>query len=74
MRGYDERAANGAEGVLFSQEFRTPSFSLAKELLHTNSPWNDQTQLGVFYDFGDVFDKTQVPFTPSSIHHSPRRR
>ena len=70
VRGYDERAANGAEGVLFSQEFRTPAFSLAKELLHTNSPWNDQTQLGVFYDFGDVFDKTQVPFTPSSIQLS----
>ena len=70
VRGYDERAANGAEGVLFSQEFRTPAFSLAKQLLNTDSPWNDETQLGVFYDFGEVFDKTQVPFTPSSIELS----
>jgi hemolysin activation/secretion protein len=70
VRGYDERAANGAEGVEFSQEFRTPSFSLAKLLLKTDSPWNDQTQLGVFYDYGDVFDKTQVPFAPSSIQLS----
>lgn len=70
VRGYDERAANGAEGVLFSQEFRTPAFSLAKEFLHTNSPWNDQTQLGVFYDFGSVHDVNQIPFTPSSIQLS----
>ncbi len=70
VRGYDERAANGAEGVLVSQEFRTPTFSLAKLLLDTNSPWNDETQLGLFYDFGSVHDKTQVPFTPSSIQLS----
>jgi len=70
VRGYDERAANGAEGVLFSQEFRTPGFSLAKLLLNTDSPWNDETQLGLFYDFGSVHDKTQVPFTPSSIQLS----
>jgi hemolysin activation/secretion protein len=70
VRGYDERAANGSQGVLLSQEFRTPTFSLAKEFLHTNSPWNDETQLGVFYDFGDVSDKTQIPGTPSSIQLS----
>jgi hemolysin activation/secretion protein len=70
VRGYDERAANGSQGVLLSQEFRTPSFSLAKLLLHTNSPWNDETQLGVFYDFGDVNDKTQIPGTPSSTQLS----
>ena len=70
VRGYDERAANGAEGILFSQEFRTPAFSLAKEFLHTNSPWNDQTQLGVFYDFGNVSDVNQIPNTPSSTQLS----
>jgi hemolysin activation/secretion protein len=70
VRGYDERAANGSQGVLLSQEFRTPAFSLAKELLHTNSPWNDETQLGVFYDFGSVTDKTRIPGTPSSIQLS----
>jgi len=70
VRGYDERAANGAVGVLVSQEFRTPGFSLAKQLLNTDSPWNDETQLGIFYDFGSVHDKTQVPFTPSSIQLS----
>jgi hemolysin activation/secretion protein len=70
VRGYDERAANGAQGVLLSEEFRTPTFSLAKEFLHTNSPWNDETQLGIFYDFGDVSDKSQVPGTPSSIQLS----
>jgi hemolysin activation/secretion protein len=70
VRGYDERDANGSEGVLFSQEFRTPAFSLAKQFLNTNSPWNDQTQLGVFYDFGMVSDNDRVPGTPRSTELS----
>jgi hemolysin activation/secretion protein len=43
---------------------------LAKAFLHTDSPWNDETQLGIFYDFGSVHDKTQIPLTPSSIQLS----
>lgn len=56
VRGYDDRVANASEGVFASEELRTPGFSLANLLLHTNSPWNDLTQLGVFYDYGSVFD------------------
>ena len=56
VRGYDERVANGAEGVIFSQEFRTPAFSLAKTFDGSTSAWNDLTQLGVFWDYGSVFD------------------
>jgi hemolysin activation/secretion protein len=56
VRGYDDRVANASEGVFASEELRTPGFSLANMLLHTNSPWNDLTQLGVFYDYGSVFD------------------
>jgi hemolysin activation/secretion protein len=70
VRGYDERAANGSQGVLLTQEFRTPTFSLAKEFLHTNSPWNDETQLGVFYDFGSVSDADRIQGTPSSTQLS----
>jgi hemolysin activation/secretion protein len=66
VRGYDERAENGSEGVLFSEELRTPAFSLAKDFLHTNSPWNDASQIGVFYDFGYVTNNDLIPNTPSS--------
>jgi hemolysin activation/secretion protein len=66
VRGYDERAENGSQGILFSEELRTPVFSLAKMFLNTNSPWNDQSQIGVFYDFGSVSNNTLIPNTPSS--------
>ncbi|MDB5396168.1 MAG: peptide transporter [Rhodospirillales bacterium] len=66
VRGYDERAANGSQGVLISEELRSPAFSLAKLFLDTNSPWNDQSQIGVFYDYGSVSNNVQIPSTPSS--------
>jgi hemolysin activation/secretion protein len=67
VRGYDDRIANGSEGVFMSEELRTPAFSLANLLLHTTSPWNDLTQLGVFYDYGSVFDNNTAPGAPNSI-------
>jgi len=70
VRGYDERAANGSQGILLSEEFRTPAFSLAKQFYNTNSPWNDQTQLGVFYDFGSVSNNNLIPNSPSSYQLS----
>ncbi len=56
VRGYDERVANGSDGVLLSQEFRTPAFSLAKYFDGTTSAWNDLTQLGLFWDYASVFN------------------
>jgi hemolysin activation/secretion protein len=67
VRGYDERAANGAEGVLLSEELRSPSFSLAKSFLDTDSPFNDLTQLGIFFDYGSVWDKKVLVGSPNSI-------
>lgn len=67
VRGYDERIANGSEGIFVSQEFRTPGFSLAHMLLGTDSPWNDLTQLGVFWDYGSVWDNKTQPGSPTSI-------
>jgi hemolysin activation/secretion protein len=67
VRGYDERVANGARGVLASQEIRTPTFSLAKWILNTDSPFNDSTQLGAFFDYGSVSDKQTLPGAPNSI-------
>lgn len=67
VRGYDERVANGAEGVIVSQEIRSPSFSLAKYFLNTNSPFNDQTQLAAFFDYASVWDKDTLAGAPNSI-------
>jgi hemolysin activation/secretion protein len=67
IRGYDERTANGSEGILVSEELRTPGFSLANLFLSTNSPWNDLTQLGVFYDYGSVSNNVAVAGASNSI-------
>jgi hemolysin activation/secretion protein len=67
VRGYDERVANGSEGILLSEELRTPTFSMAKQLLNTSSPWNDTSQLGVFYDYGSVFDNKTPAGAPNSV-------
>ena len=34
--------------------------------LDTNSVWNDQSQIGVFYDYGYVSNNDLIPNTPSS--------
>jgi hemolysin activation/secretion protein len=66
VRGYDERVANGSQGVILSEELRTPAFSLAKLLLNTQSPWNDVTQLGAFFDYASVSDNKPAVDTPRS--------
>jgi hemolysin activation/secretion protein len=66
VRGYDERVANGSQGVTLSEEFRTPPFSLAKLLLKTQSPWNDLTQLGVFADYASISDNNPAVGAPRS--------
>ncbi len=66
VRGYDERVANGSQGVILSEELRTPAFSLAKLLLQTESPWNDTTQLGAFVDYAAVSNNHSLPNTPNS--------
>jgi hemolysin activation/secretion protein len=66
VRGYDERAANGADGVILSQEIRTPMFSLAKAIINTDSSYNDQTQLAAFFDYGSVWDVKTLPGSPNS--------
>ena len=66
VRGYDERVANGSQGVILSEELRTPSFSLAKLLLGTQGPWNDATQLAAFFDYASVSDSKPSLDTPRS--------
>jgi hemolysin activation/secretion protein len=60
VRGYYTDAAIGSEGVLISQEIRTPSISLSK-LLNQTLPVDDQAQFGAFWDYGHVSQVTAVP-------------
>ena len=64
VRGYDERAANGSEGFLVSQELRSPPFSLATAF--GADVGGDQTQLAAFWDYGTVWEPTPVTGAPSS--------
>lgn len=54
VRGYEERAAAGAEGFLISNELRAPSFSPAKLLDKTAK---DQLQLLGFFDYGQTSNR-----------------
>jgi hemolysin activation/secretion protein len=59
VRGYDERVLNGSNGILLSEEVRSPTFSLSKLIDNSDSAWNDQTQLAAFWDYGSVHDVRQ---------------
>ena len=62
VRGYDTRVANGSQGFLLSQEFRSPSFSLLGHPLPNRIA--DQAQLLVFFDYGDVHERPAAAGTP----------
>ena len=64
VRGYNERAVNGSEGVLFSQEWRSPSFNMARFLFDEDV--GDQTQFLTFWDLGSVSDNKTPLNSPSS--------
>ena len=68
VRGYDERAANGSEGILLSNELRSPSFSLFGGGL----PYGlvDQAQLLAFWDYASVRDHQTTPGNPTSVQLS----
>jgi hemolysin activation/secretion protein len=63
VRGYDERAESGSEGVLASTELYTPALSLAHALL--GKSFNDAGQLLAFYDYGRVSDEHAQQKTPT---------
>jgi hemolysin activation/secretion protein len=64
VRGYFTDTALGSQGVLVSQELRTPPVSLA-HVLHLGTPVSDQQQFGVFWDYGHV---SQVQSIPNAIN------
>jgi hemolysin activation/secretion protein len=65
VRGYDEYTASGSEGFIFSQEIRSPAFGLLSQLFGKDSI-NDKMQYFVFYDFGYVRERKEVPGTGGS--------
>ncbi|CAO3424942.1 ShlB/FhaC/HecB family hemolysin secretion/activation protein [Azospirillum doebereinerae] len=50
VRGYDERVINGDQGILVTNELRTPEFSLAKALGERDL--DDKLQILGFWDYG----------------------
>jgi hemolysin activation/secretion protein len=60
VRGYDDHTANGSQGVLLSEELRSPPFPVMGAL--GKAPLPDQLQLLTFWDYASVSDK-QVDLT-----------
>jgi hemolysin activation/secretion protein len=60
VRGYYTDAALGSEGVLVSEEIRTPALSLSRLLAHSSRA-RDQVQPGVFWDYAHVSQPEPVP-------------
>lgn len=68
VRGYRERTANGSEGVVLSEELRSPPFAPLARFLPPE--FADQMQLVVFWDYGTVREVHPVEGTPASIQLS----
>ena len=64
VRGYDERTANGSDGLLLSSEFRSPPTGVIDPLFGTST--GDQLQFDAFWDFGHVREHKDAPSTPNS--------
>jgi hemolysin activation/secretion protein len=65
VRGYDERIANGADGIELSQELRSPPFSLSYQI--AGERWGDEAQLLGFWDMAWVGDKKRQPGEPHDM-------
>ena len=68
VRGYDERAESGSQGVLISNELYSPIYSPLRVL--TGRDINDQGQLLVFWDYGHVAYQHLQTNTPTSAELS----
>ena len=58
VRGYEERALNRSEGLLLSNELRSPSFRVLGRAVNGVA---DQAQLVAFWDYAWLVDSDQVP-------------
>lgn len=60
VRGYDTNIALGSNGVVLSQELRSPSFSLSRAF-GANGDLDDRLQLGVFVDYAKLDQPRSFP-------------
>jgi len=58
--GYDTDTGLGSDGALFSEDIKGPPFSIAGLFDH-NGSLNDQSQLGIFYDYADLSQVRAIP-------------
>jgi len=65
VRGYDEYAASGTEGVLFTQEIRSPQIQPLHDLISDSI--NDQLQLDAFFDFAYLRDQKVTTGTKHGV-------
>ena len=70
--GYDERTANGSQGVLLaSQELLSPAFSVINQLFQ--SDLRDQAQLSGFWAYGNVTNRGAAGTSTPPIWRARRR-
>lgn len=58
IRGYDQRVVNGDEGVLLSNELRTPPIS---PMAHWRKDAQDKLQFLGFFDYGTAINNHRLP-------------
>ncbi len=66
VRGYYTDTALGSEGELISLEIRFPSFS-PLGLLGARRPVQDEAQLGIFWDYANLFQVKPIPDQPDHV-------
>lgn len=62
VRGYDPNTALGSEGFLLKTELNAPSFSV----ISGSGTFQDQMQLGLFVDYGKVWQRRRLPDSPKN--------
>ncbi len=66
VRGYDTDTALGSAGELVSLEIRSPPFS-PLGLLGARLPVKDQAQLGVFWDYANLYQVQPIPGLANTV-------
>lgn len=62
VRGYDPNTALGSEGFLLKTELNAPAFSV----ISGSGALTDQMQLGLFVDYGKVWQQRRLPDSPKN--------
>jgi hemolysin activation/secretion protein len=65
VRGYDTRVVNGSEGILASEELRSPPFSLLNWTFCKDA--DDSAQFLAFWDYGRLSDPHTQPKVPDHV-------